>query len=677
MQTKPAKISQWADNLKYRKTLITAGAIGVLVVLFLILFDWNWFRAPVERYVFKKTGRHLKIEGDIKVALGFPPTIRIGKMRYENPEWSKEKQMASVEDLEFVPNLRSLFGRVIIVERLRMVGADVLLERSKDGKRNWVFGKSDDPEAPAPEIRSVTIDNGVVRWRDGLEDLEARAEVRTEAQDAQGRPQRLPTVIVFSGKYKDMPFSGSARAGSVLGLRDSGVAFPLQARGKIGETSFEINGSFVDIRQLAGVDARVKIAGPDWSRLYPTVPVPLPRSPPYSIEGRFKNQGAQYAYENFKGIIGGSDIGGTAVFTPEQTRPHLAASLHSKILDLRDLGPMIGIHSSGAADAGRGTVSRGRGKAEAPTARARVLPKKPFRLERLNAIDADITLKAGQIRRPEALALEDLTATLKLAEGTLTLAPLNFGFAGGNIVSNITLNAKQDPIVTHAAISMRSVRLNKLFPTVKLMKESEGAMGALIKLSGRGNSIAAMLATATGEGSFATSGGALSNLLMEFFGLDGGEIIKFLVVGDRETAIRCGAASFDVKDGLATSRSIVLDTADTQIEGSGTVNLRDEQLDIILKPHPKDVSILVVRSPIHIVGSFAKPDVSVDKGGLIKRLGSAVLLGLINPLAALIPLIETGTGTDANCNQLLATVESAQRETVKPPSKPVSKKPRK
>jgi hypothetical protein len=89
------------------------------------------------------------------------------------------------------------------------------------------------------------------------------------------------------------------------------------------------------------------------------------------------------------------------------------------------------------------------------------------------------------------------------------------------------------------------------------------------------------------------------------------------------------------------------------------------------------VSILVVRSPIHIVGSFANPDVSVDKGGLVRRLGSAALLGLINPLAALIPLVETGTGTDANCVELLATVEAAQREAVKPPSKPVAKKPRK
>jgi uncharacterized protein involved in outer membrane biogenesis len=63
-----------------------AGTIGGLVFLFLILFEWNWFRSPIERRVFDKTGRHLNIEGEIKVELRFPPIVRIGKIRYENPE---------------------------------------------------------------------------------------------------------------------------------------------------------------------------------------------------------------------------------------------------------------------------------------------------------------------------------------------------------------------------------------------------------------------------------------------------------------------------------------------------------------------------------------------------------------------------------------------------------------
>ena len=163
------------------------------------------------------------------------------------------------------------------------------------------------------------------------------------------------------------------------------------------------------------------------------------------------------------------------------------------------------------------------------------------------------------------------------------------------------------------------------------------------------------------------TGGELSNLLIELVGLDGGEAIKFLVGGDRKTPIRCGVGSFKVQNGVATSQSIVLDTEDTNIGGAGTVNLRDETIDITLRPEPKDKSILAVRSPIRLHGPFADPDVSVKKGPIVARAGAAILLGLVNPLAALIPLIETGPGKDSDCATLLASVDKA-RQAAEPSS---------
>jgi hypothetical protein len=52
---------------------------------------------------------------------------------------------------------------------------------------------------------------------------------------------------------------------------------------------------------------------------------------------------------------------------------------------------------------------------------------------------------------------------------------------------------------------------------------------------------------------------------------------------------------------------------------------------------------------------------------LYARVGSAVLLGtLVNPLAALIPLIETGPGKDADCGALLASVRPAAERAGQP-----------
>jgi hypothetical protein len=147
--------------------------------------------------------------------------------------------------------------------------------------------------------------------------------------------------------------------------------------------------------------------------------------------------------------------------------------------------------------------------------------------------------------------------------------------------------------------------------------------------------------------------GQVSNLLLELVGLDGREILKFLMGGDKDVRVRCGATSFDVKDGLMTSRAVVLDTTDTVVYGKGSANLATEQLDVWLYPYPKDKSILSFRSPINIGGSLGAPKVSPDKKALVARGAAAVALGAINPLLALAATIETGPGEDANCAAIL------------------------
>jgi AsmA family protein len=154
--------------------------------------------------------------------------------------------------------------------------------------------------------------------------------------------------------------------------------------------------------------------------------------------------------------------------------------------------------------------------------------------------------------------------------------------------------------------------------------------------------------------------GEISNILLEFMGLDGGEVIKFLLRGDRTVQLRCAAAAFDVKQGLMTSRAIVLDTSDTLITGQGQISLGGETLDILLKPQPKDMSILSLRSPLRIGGTFASPSGGPEKAALAGRVGIALALAAINPLLALAATIETGPGADADCAGILSKAAKPQ-----------------
>ena len=98
----------------------------------------------------------------------------------------------------------------------------------------------------------------------------------------------------------------------------------------------------------------------------------------------------------------------------------------------------------------------------------------------------------------------------------------------------------------------------------------------------------------------------------------------------------------------------MLDTSDTLITGEGNISLANETLDIVLKPQPKDQSILSLRSPLRIGGTFGKPSAAPDKAALAGRAGLALLLGAINPLLALAATVETGPGENADCTGVLA-----------------------
>jgi len=183
-----------------------------------------------------------------------------------------------------------------------------------------------------------------------------------------------------------------------------------------------------------------------------------------------------------------------------------------------------------------------------------------------------------------------------------------------------------------------------------------------------------MLAIANGKLGLVVAGGEISKLMMEKIGLHLWEILELKVTGDKLVKLRCGVADFDVKQGTMYADALIFDTEITTIVGTGSIDLGQETLDLTLNQRTKNTSPLAVRSPIHVRGSFAKPDVEVDKGVIAARGLGALALGLINPLLALIPLIDPGPGKDSDCAQLVRDARALPRPERK--GRPLVQKPK-
>ncbi|RQV22810.1 AsmA family protein [Burkholderia cenocepacia] len=459
--------------------------------------------------------------------------------------------------------------------------------------------------------------------------------------------------LKVDGRYKNVPISGTGKVGGVLAIQDTSQPFPLQADVKAGDTRLAIVGTLTDPRHLAALDLRLWLQGTSMSHLYQLTGITLPDTPPYATEGRlignFKPNASTFRYENFNGRVGGSDLGGTLTWAQREPRPKLAGELVSNLLQFSDLAPVIGADSA-ASKKKRGDTTR-----QPPD---RVLPVAAFRTERWSAIDADVKFTGRKLIKSADLPITNLYTHILMQDGVLTLEPLQFGVAGGTLATNAHLDGSRTPLKGRFTLAARHLKLKQLFPTQKVMQSAFGEINGDASLSATGNSPAALAATSTGEVKALITNGRISRLLMEAAGLNVANVVYEKLFGNRDVNINCAAIDFVATDGMLDPKVFALDTDDALINVDGPINLRDESLDLKIHPHTKGFRIFSLRSPLYAKGTFKNPKVGVDAGALALRAGAMVGLGLINPFAALLPLIAPSNNRDVPCSELFGQMKA-------------------
>lgn len=635
--------------LRRHPWLTALGVLALAIAILVLLWDWNWFKRPIERYVQARTGREFHIGGNLDVDLGRTTVVRADDLRFANAAWAKQRDMAGAARIEAGIRVWPLLHRDVIVPDIRLSAPRLRLEKDGKGARNWDFlPKDDGPSKWDLRFQRLWIDGGRLQFADPAAKTDIDVAVASLAPD---KPAAAPPISVEgNGHWKGNRFTLRGRAESPLDLRDTDSPYRIDAHAQAGATKAHARGTLLDPLRMRDFDLKLALSGKNLEDLYPLLGLALPPTPPYALDGRLtrdiEGKRTTWHYDRFSGKVGDSDLAGSASVTTGGARPYLRANLVSRKLDFDDLAGFVG----GAPDAGGGETTNPELAALAAkrAASPRLLPDTPYNLEKLRAMDADVRLKAGRIDAPK-LPLDDMDAHLLLEAGVLRLDPLNFGVAGGDIRSMIRMDARGSPIRTRADIAARGLNLGPMLPDVKLAQDAIGKVGGDVHLAGAGNSIAAMLGSSDGTALVGMGKGRISNLVMELAGLDIAEALKFLVEGDRQIPIRCAFGDFAVANGVMTSRSLAFDTTDTIIVGEGSISLRDETLRLKLRPRPKDRSLLVLRSPLIVEGTFRQPRFHPDYARVGLRGAIALVLGNIAPPAALLATIELGPGKDADC----------------------------
>ena len=708
---------------RHRRLLLGLTAAGLGALLALLACEWaGWpfLAGPAERWLSQR------IEREVRLADGGPDGFRLqllggvslelARLHVGQPQGFKGQPMVQARGLalqvDWTELLRWRSGRPLAVRAISAQQLDLQLLRDATGRANWHSTQgareAADPQAPLITVGRLSVSEGNARvvdaplqleldatfvWREGAGSQAAGGAAlagtasstasgtasSTASGTASGTGGKAPSSTAggaasstageatgltgsAKGSLRQLPLQATLRTGSALpwlANDDGAPAVPVNFKLQVGRAQLAFDGHVRDLLGQRDLRGAYRVQGPSMAAVGAPVRLTLPTTPRFAMRGHLVQQGTRWLTVVDEATVGQSRLAGEFTFDkPKNALPTLSGHLRGALLLLQDLGPAVG-----AAD-------RSDPNTRSKTPNGRVLPDRNFDLPSLRAMNANVLVDIARLDfgTSQLQSAAPLHAHVVLSGGVLRIEDLDARLAQGRVGGRVQIDGRAPVALWTADLQARGLRLEQAVRPVQrpgMPPYASGLLGARMTLSGQGRSTAEWLASADGRVLVQWTQGTLSNLLVEAAGLDIAQGLGLLVRGDAVLKVDCGAADLRVRDGQVTPQVMMVDTSDSTLWVTGALSLADERLQLVAHVQPKDFSPLTLRTPLHIDGTLAAPVLTLEKGPLLRRVVPAALLAMVNPLAALIPLLDPGQ-TDASAASGCQALASRGRAPARP-----------
>jgi len=568
-------------NMPWKKILVIFGVIilGLVTAGLIILFsyDYNKFKPYIAQAAKEATGRELKLSGDLKLQLGFTPALVIDNISFQNASWGSRPEMAQVKRFELEVALFPLISRKIQINRFRLIEPDILVEINKDGASNLAFemkkeakptqpkakGKGEKIDFPGFSVRELLIEKGRLTYKDGRsgKTFALILDQFSIAMDAD-----KPVEMKGKGAYNKVPFDLFAKFGSLEALTGPTQEWPLNLKVEIAETTFSLDGKVRDLLAARGFQFNLEVKSKDLTKLSPVAGSPIPVRGPLEISGQITDPAPQvYRLSNLRMVLDKSDVQGGAEINLKGPRPYVSGNVSSRLLDLKSLIP-----KEPAAEAKDD---------KQPKKADKVFPNDLLPFDFLKTLDAEVKVAAEKILVPH-LILEKMQVEVRLKDGTLLLKPLQAIIGGGSLNGFMSLRSEENQAVLMSAIKIDRFDVGLLLKEFGVTDLFEGKVDMILDLQGKGNSVASLMSGLSGKTQAIMNKGRVDRRYIDLLGAGvSGNLLRLmnpLKQQTKDVQLNCFVSFFDIKNGLAKSTALALDTSFITVVGEGTVNLKRE-----------------------------------------------------------------------------------------------------
>lgn len=575
--------------------VVGRGLLGLALLFVAALATQTlWLGPLVSAELSKRAGRAVRIETMwIGLSSSLAPVAHLRGLRIDNAPWAdSDRPFVALGKATAVFSWSSIAQRRPVIALWVLADGEVDLERRADGRRNW---RLTNPEYLGPgrwKVLAVQGERATVRFlHEGIDlDLRAAASASAEPAASAGAPAR-PTRIEISGRWREVPFTVDATTGAVLTFLETGQTFPIRGVLSSGSARLELDGSAGDIVHNPVVDAHVALTAPSLAPFMAVVGAHQRESKAIRVEGTLRTGDGRYALVDTSARIGATDLAGEASWTRDSERSVVRARIASDSADVADLRWLAGLAPVRAAAAA----------SQAAAVAASGVPAQA------HGLDAELSFTARRLHAAGFPALQSGRLDAALADGRLTVSAFDIGIAQGHVAGKASADLHGVPVRADAEVTASGIRVDQFTRDAAGTSRVTGALHGRASLKAQGDSAATLRDGVSGRVTASLVGGTISSLLDAEMGLQGGKVLRSLVVGAEPIAIRCGAATLDFARGAGSIRSLALETERTRTTATGAIDLGHETIDVVLTPEAKERGLFILDRSIRLHGPLRRP----------------------------------------------------------------------
>jgi AsmA protein len=659
---------------------IIGGCLIVAIITALLLIprfvDVKKYKPQIEQRVADATGRTFSVGDDLRLSL-FPwAGVSFSDLKLGSLPGFDEKDFVTVNSFEVRVKLFPLLFKDVQVKHFLLKGARIVLEKSKDGRANWIFSqkspgaiKSEIPpanksgERPPPEkskssannsekglqlesivVGDFAVTKGSVLWIDHVKDQRRElSDVNFKLQDFS---LERPFKLFFAARLDDMPLSLQGSLGPLgKDLGKGEVPFDVTFKA-LEQLEAALKGRIIDpvAKPQFQLDVLVSSFSPRKLLAALGQPFPVKTSDPKalnSVSFKARVEGDNQRISVSDGVVD-FDASKLKLFVSvkEFSKPNVTFDVDLDKIDLDQYLPPPGekkplkdvskVKTSGSDPGAKATESAPKDKTSksASQVKAAKTDKKKVDYAPLRRLVLNGAVKIGKLKIKNA-GMEDVRLNITGKNGIFNLAPFSMALYQGGVAGKASLNVKKNTPKTKFNIDAKGIQAGPLLNDVLKKDFLEGTLKAKINMALAGDTPEAIKNTISGNGDLLFRDGAVKGI--DLAGMVRNIKATFGPIEQGTEKPKTDFAEFHVpftiKRGLTETSNTRLLSPLLRVSAAGKADLVTETLDFRVEPKfvgtikgqgdTKERSGIMI--PVLVSGSFASPKFSADLEGLIRK----------------------------------------------------------